>query len=88
MRRALAILAACAALAGCSTTGKFDNVLLCTLNCDRAFVGSLVGPFGFTTELRAQDAREIQAMREKVRAAEAMLSSAAQRPVRIEWSQP
>jgi hypothetical protein len=86
--RILATILACLVLTGCSTTGKLDNVLLTTLSGDRAFVGSLVGPFGITTELRQQDARELLAMREKARAAEAALSAAAGRPVRMEWAQP
>lgn len=76
-------------LAGCgSTPGRFDNVLVMTLAGDRAFISSLYGPFGITAELRAADARELLAMREKARAAEAALSAAAGRPVRMEWSQP
>ena len=66
-RRSLFAAAACAALAGCSTTGKLDNVLLTTLAGDRAFVASLYGPLGITAELRADDARELRAMREKAR---------------------
>ena len=87
-RRSLFAAAACAALAGCSTTGKLDNVLLTTLAGDRAFVASLYYGIGITAELREQDARELLAMREKARAAEAALSAAAGRPVRMEWSRP
>jgi hypothetical protein len=55
----------CVALTGCSTAGKFDNVLVTTLNGDRAFVASMYGPFGLTAELRAQDARELDLMKRK-----------------------
>lgn len=65
MKRTLATLCATAALAGCSTVGKFDNVLVTTLSGDRAFVSSLYGPIGITAELRADDARELKTMREK-----------------------
>jgi hypothetical protein len=61
----IVLIAACAALAGCA--GKFDNVLLCTLNCDRAFVASTYGPIGITAELREQDARELRTMQQKAR---------------------
>jgi hypothetical protein len=86
--KSILALVACTAVAGCSTAGKFDNVLLTTLSGDRAFVASLYGGLGITAELRAADARELLAMKEKARAAEAALSAAAGRPVRIEWSQP
>lgn len=57
-------LAACAALTACaSAPGKYDNAVLCTLNCDRAFVAVLLGSFGATLELRQQDARELARMR-------------------------
>jgi hypothetical protein len=85
------ILALCAALAltGCgSVPGRFDNLIVVSLDGDRAFVSSLYGPLGITAELRAADARELLAMREKARAAEAALSAAAGRPVRLEWSRP
>lgn len=89
MLKTILALAACAALTGCgSVPGRFDNLLTVSLSGDRAFVTSLYGPIGITAELRAADAREILAMREKARAAEAALSAAAQRPVRIEWNQP
>lgn len=65
--KTIATLCAAAALAGCSTAGKFDNVLVTTLSGDRAFVSSLYGPIGITAELRAEDARELQVMREKAR---------------------
>ena len=85
----LITLCACLALTGCgSVPGRFDNLLTVSMSGDRAFVTSLYGPIGVTAELRAADARELLAMREKARAAEAALSAAAQRPVRIEWSQP
>lgn len=60
-------LALCAALAGCSTTGRFDNLITVSLTGDRAFVSSLYGPIGITAELRASDARELRAMAAKAR---------------------
>ena len=69
----LAALAACAALAGCSTAGKLDRVLLTTITGDRAFVASTYGPIGVTAELRAEDARELQRLRERARDAEELV---------------
>lgn len=61
----IATLAACAALTACgSVPGRFDNVLVTTLDGDRAFVSSLYGPVGLTAELRAEDARELKRLRE------------------------
>lgn len=58
------LLSTCVALSACgSLPGKYDNALLCTLDCDRAFVASLVGGVGITLELRAQDARELRRLR-------------------------
>ena len=85
----ITICAAASALAGCSSVpGRFDNLITVSLTGDRAFVSSLYGPLGFSAELRAEDARELLAMREKARAAEAALSAAAGRPVRMECSHP
>lgn len=75
--KTLATLCACLAFAGCSTTGKLDNLLLVSLTGDRAFVASLYGPLGITAELRAADARELMAMREKAAVVD-MLGNAAQ----------
>jgi hypothetical protein len=86
--KSILTIGACMLVAGCSTTGKLDNVLVISLTGDRAFVASMYGPIGITAELRAADARELLAMREKTRAAEAALSAAAGRPVRLEWSHP
>ena len=62
------ILALCAAaLTGCSTTGKLDNLITVSLTGDRAFSTSLYGPLGITAELRKDDARELHTMREKAR---------------------
>lgn len=65
------LLLACVFLPGCATVGKFDNRLTMTINGDRAFVSSLYGPVGITTELSEADAaalRELIAVREAVRA--------------------
>ncbi len=63
--KTLATLCAAAALAGCSTAGKLDNLITVSLTGDRAFATSLYGPIGITAELRADDARELKTMREK-----------------------
>ena len=63
MKRILLILACL--LPGCSSLGKFDNVLVVSLTGDRAFVSSLYGPIGITAELREADARELQRLRER-----------------------
>lgn len=65
--KTIATLCAAAALAGCSTTGKLDNLITVSLTGDRAFATSLYGPIGITAELRADDARELKTMREKAR---------------------
>lgn len=66
-------LALCAALSGCSTVGKLDNLLLVSLTGDRAFVGSMYGPLGITAELRADDARELRTMAAKARMGDIMM---------------
>lgn len=71
----MAILAAALALAGCSTVGKFDNVLVVSLTGDRAFVSSLYGPIGITAELRQADA---QALAEMARARDLIATLRAQ----------
>ena len=65
--KALCIALCTLCISGCSTVGKFDNVIVTTLTGDRAFVSSLYGPIGITAELRKDDARELQVMREKAR---------------------
>ena len=65
--KSLLTLGACMFVAGCSTTGKLDNLLVVSLTGDRAFVASMYGPIGITAELRKDDARELQVMREKAR---------------------
>lgn len=63
--RAILLLSLCAAFAGCaSKPGRYDNRTLTTLTGDRAFVGVLVGSFGLTLELSADDARELRRLRE------------------------
>jgi len=58
------ILAAAALLAGCGTLdGKLQNVLTTSLTGDRAFLSSLYGPIGITSELRAEDAAELRRLR-------------------------
>ena len=70
------ILALCAAaLTGCSTTGKLDNLITVSLSGDRAFATSLYGPIGFTAELREQDARELRVMAAKARLVDIMAGS-------------
>lgn len=66
MKRIIATLCiALCTLCGCSTVGKFDNLITVSLTGDRAFATSLYGPIGITAELRADDARELRTMREK-----------------------
>ena len=74
MKRILATICA-AALAGCSTTGKLDNLITVSLTGDRAFATSLYGPIGFTAELREQDARELRVMAAKARLIDIMAGS-------------
>lgn len=50
-------------LGGCSAT--FENVLTTSLQGDRAFVSSLYGPIGITSELRKADADELKRLRAK-----------------------
>ena len=77
MKRILATLCA-AALTGCSTTGKLDNLITVSLNGDRAFATSLYGPIGITAELRKDDARELHTMREKARMLDLLVRSSGQ----------
>lgn len=79
MKRTLTSLAAAALCAGCSTVGKFDNVLVVSLNGDRAFVSSLYGPVGITAELREADA---QALGEMARARDLINTLRAQHAAR------
>lgn len=77
--RALALIAAALALSGCSTVGKFDNVLVISVTGDRAFVSSLYGPIGITAELREADA---QALAEMARARDLIATLRAQHAAR------
>lgn len=73
------IIALCAAaLTGCSTVGKLDNLITVSLNGDRAFATSLYGPIGITAELRKDDARELHTMREKARMMDLLVRSTGQ----------
>lgn len=81
--RAAALLAAALALSGCSTVGKFDNVLARSLSGDRAFTLVLAGPFGFTLELREADAQsldEMQRARDLINMLRAQAAARAQQP--------
>jgi hypothetical protein len=51
MKRSLIALIALA-LAGC---GTLQNRITVTLPCDRAFMASLYGPIGLTSEIAAED---------------------------------
>ena len=67
-----AIILAAALLAGCATLdGKLQNVLVMSLSGDRAFVNSLYGPVGISSELRADDAAELRRLRAPAKAASA-----------------
>lgn len=53
-------LAVAPAIGGCgamSLKGQMQNRATVTLDCDRGFLASLWGPFGFTTEV---DGRDVQ----------------------------
>lgn len=72
IRTILIVLAAAATLAigGCgSLDGKLQNVLTTSLTGDRAFLNSLYGPIGITSELRAEDAAELRRLRAAAAAA-------------------
>lgn len=58
------LLAIAAMSAGCSTVGKFDNVLTVTLpgTPPRAFGNSTYGGFSMGLELRKEDAERLQEM--------------------------
>lgn len=57
MKQFLLAIAATCLLAGCGTFQRahFENRITVTLGCDRAFVASLYGPIGITTEIDAKD---------------------------------
>lgn len=71
--RAITVILAAALLAGCGTLdmldGKFQNVLVLSISGDRAFVNSLYGPIGISSELRAEDAAELRRLRAPAKAA-------------------
>lgn len=57
-------LAMIALTAGCaSMKGTFENRIAVTLTCDRAFVNSLYGWLGVTSELSDLDAAVLRAVR-------------------------
>lgn len=61
----LSMAALLSLLSGCATfKGTLENRLTTTLQGDRAFVSSLWGPIGFTSELSPEDAAEIQRLRQ------------------------
>lgn len=58
MKRTLILaLLALPALSGCLAVldGKMENRITVTLPCDRAFLASLYGPFGLTSEIDKKD---------------------------------
>lgn len=61
--KALLILTACLALAGCATPGDFTNRLAPTVSGDKVLVVSWWKWFGIATELDAADAAEIERLR-------------------------
>lgn len=57
-------LAMIALTSGCASfKGTFENRIAVTLTCDRAFVNSLYGAFGITSELSVADAEVLRAVR-------------------------
>lgn len=61
MKRSLILLASLA-MAGCSTVdvgAQLQNRVTTTLACDRAFVASLYGPIGITSEIDKRDLAEM-----------------------------
>lgn len=64
MTARLAVVALALLLGGCSTVGKFDNVLTVTLpgTPPRAFGNSTYGGFSMGLELRKEDAERLQEM--------------------------
>lgn len=56
-------------LAGCKT---FENLIVRSLDGDRAFVASMYGPLGLTAELRAEDAAELQRLAAMANAIQAL----------------
>lgn len=68
-------------LAGCgSLDGKLQNVLTTSMTGDRAFVSSLYGPIGITSELRGEDAAELRRLRAAAAAAASTAAAAASAP--------
>ena len=60
----IGVLAMIALTSGCaSMKGQFENRITVTLTCDRAFVNSLYGLFGITSELSASDAAVLRVIR-------------------------
>lgn len=75
-------LAAAAASSGCAgLEGQLQNRVTATLACDRAFVASLYGPIGITSEIDGRDLAQMPcAARDKAAAAAAAPASAATVP--------
>lgn len=56
MKTSLIIILAALVLAGCGTfDGTMQNRITTTLDCERGFMASLYGPFGFTAEIDPAD---------------------------------
>jgi hypothetical protein len=58
MKRSLILLTALAT-AGCASVDHLQNRVTTTLACDRAFVASLYGPIGITSEIDKRDLAEM-----------------------------
>lgn len=60
-------LVATLSLSGCGTVAldQFQNRVTTTLACDRAFVASLYGPIGFTSEIDNRDLAEMPCAKAK-----------------------
>ena len=78
MKRTAIALALAALLAGCATLeGQLQNRITVTIACDRAFVASLYGPVGITSEIARADLAPLPCAARDKRAAAAQPAASA-----------